>query len=446
MSMHRPLRIMIGGKRWRSRLLFIAGGLAVGLAAVTLAWLADEAQRLFHMLIGVWPYAPLVVTPLGFAIAAYITVRYIPAAAGSGIPQASLVARNSQDQGLRARMVSLKIAFGKIFLLTLGLLSGASVGREGPTVQIGASIMFAASRFAPARQKGFVLAGAAAGVAAAFNTPLAGVVFAIEELSRSFEVRTSGLVLGTIVAAGLTSLAIVGDYTYFGFTPAALTHWRDWLAVPLAGLAGGVGGGLFSHLLANPARLLPGVAGRWLLRHPILFALICGVVVALCGLASGNMTFGTGYEQARSILHGDTQWSDNFSILKFIATVASSASGIPGGIFAPSLSIGAGIGANLHTILPGVPIGALGLLGMVAFLSGVVQAPITAFVIVAEMTENHALVIPLMLTAVTASAVAKLVTRQGLYHQQARVLSHKNREKHVQTPLVAEKPATPKSD
>ena len=104
-----------------------------------------------------------------------------------------------------------------------------------------------------------------------------------------------------------------------------------------------------------------------------------------------------------------------FAPLKFLATLASSLSGIPGGIFAPSLSIGASLGGLMASLLPTTPVGALGVLGMAAFLTGVVQAPITAFVIASEMTESHALVIPLMLTSLTAQAAARVVCRRGLY-------------------------------
>ena len=122
--------------------------------------------------------------------------------------------------------------------------------------------MAALGRFAPYRQPGFLLAGSAAGVAAAFNTPLAGIVFAIEELSRSFEMRTSGLIIGAIIAAGLTSLAIVGDYHYFGNTPASLPLGKAWLVVPICAMICGALGGVFSRVLIRMALGFPGAVGR----------------------------------------------------------------------------------------------------------------------------------------------------------------------------------------
>ena len=212
--------------RWQRRAIFLLGGIAVGAAAVALAQLADLAQVAFSALVAHVRYASLVFTPIGFALSVFLTNRYFQNAQGSGIPQA-IAARHLTDQTARESLVSLRIAAGKILLTLFGLLCGASVGREGPTVQIGASIMFALGRFSPRRQPGLILAGAAAGVAAAFNTPLAGIVFGIEEMSRAFETRTSSLIIGAVIAAGLTSLALMGNYTYFGTSATALRNGAD---------------------------------------------------------------------------------------------------------------------------------------------------------------------------------------------------------------------------
>ncbi|ACA20435.1 Chloride channel core [Methylobacterium sp. 4-46] len=405
-------RIIDPGTR---RALFLVGGLCVGAAAVLMAQLADAAQAALQAMLGVSPLLALAVTPLGFGLAALLARTIFPNSEGSGIPQV-IAARHIADPARRAGLVSLRVAFGKIVVMTLGLLCGASTGREGPTVQVGAALMAAAGRRAPEHQRGLLLAGGAAGVAAAFNTPLAGIVFGIEELSRSFEARTSGLVLGTVIAAGLTSLALVGNYAYFGTTAASLPFGPAWLAVPLFGLLGGVCGGLFSRIVIAAARGLPGRPGALMRAHPIAFAMLCGLGVALCGLATGGHVHGTGYAEARALLHGEAAPAPWFGPAKFAATTLSSISGIPGGLFAPSLAVGAGLGAHLAPLLPAAPAGALVLIAMVAYLAGVLQAPITSFVIVSEMTEAHALVIPLMIAALLADATSKLICPEGLYH------------------------------
>ena len=382
-----------------------------------MALLADKAQELFRHIIGASQFLALLVTPLGFGFAVYLARTVFPNSQGSGIPQVIAV-RKIDDPVARNALVNLRVAMGKIVVMMIGLLCGASIGREGPTVQVGASIMGFIGRKAPiVYQQNLLLAGAAAGIAAAFNTPLAGIVFGIEELSRSFEAKASGLVLGCIIAAGVTSLAILGDYTYFGTTTAVMPLGRAWLVVPLCAVVGGLLGGLFSRILIL---CLVGEGTRGLRKivtqRPIAFAMACGLGVALCGLAGHHSSYGTGYAEARNILDENANLTLLFMPLKFLSTVFSAVSGIPGGIFAPSLSIGAGLGAEFHAWFTTIPIGALALLGMASYLAGVVQTPITSFVIVSEMTQDHAMVIPLMVAALIADAVSRIVCKDGLYH------------------------------
>lgn len=419
LSERRLRSVKVTSERWQRRTVFVVGGVAVGAAAVALAMLADLAQLAFAALLAKSRYASLLVTPLGFAFSVFLTNRFFTNSQGSGIPQA-IAARQLTDQAARSRLVSMRIAIGKVLLTLLGLLCGASAGREGPTVQVGASIMFALGRMSPRRQPGLILAGAAAGVSAAFNTPLAGIVFGIEEMSREFEVRTSGLIIGAVIAAGLTSLALVGNYTYFGTSATMLSHGADWLAVPLCGVAGGLAGGVFSRIVIAMARGFPAAPGRVIKRHPIPFALICGLGVALCGLASGDTIYGTGYAQVKAALDSGTPLPWHFSLLKFVATAFSTVSGIPGGIFSPSLAVGAGTGSDVAQLFPSAPLGAIILLGMVSYFAGVVQAPITAFVIVTEMSDNHAMVVPLMAAALIAYATSRLICREGIYHALAK--------------------------
>jgi H+/Cl- antiporter ClcA len=415
---HRRLFIVTSA-RWQRRALFLLGGIVVGAAAVVLAKTADVAQLAFSALVSRFPYVSLALTPIGFALSVFLTHRVFQNAQGSGIPQA-IAARHLTDQTARGRLVSLRIAIGKIILTVLGLLCGASVGREGPTVQVGASIMFALGRFSPRRQPGLILAGAAAGVAAAFNTPLAGIVFGIEEMSRAFETRTSTLIIGAVIAAGLTSLALMGNYTYFGTSPIGLRNGIDWIAVPLCGVIGGLAGGLFSRILIAMAQGFSSGMGRAIKSYPVGFAAICGLATAVCGIASGGMIHGTGYAQVKAALESGSQLPASFGVLKFLATTFASISGMPGGIFSPSLAVGAGIGSNIALLFHGAPLAPIMLLGMVSYFAGVVQAPITAFVIVTEMTDNHAMVVPLMAAALIAHASSRLICKEGVYHALAK--------------------------
>ena len=402
-------------RRWQRRVIFIAGGLCVGLVAIGLAWASDYAQMLFRELLARFHYAAFIVTPLGFGVAVFLTQRFFPNTQGSGIPQA-IASREIESPAEREKLVGLRTGFGKVVMTLMGLLVGASIGREGPTVQVGASIMFAIGRLSPSRQPGLILAGAAAGVAAAFNTPIAGIVFAIEEMSRSFETRANGLVFGTIILAGFTSLALIGDYTYFGTTAATLGFANGWLAVPVCGVVCGLTGGLFSRALIAVPTHLPQIAKTWLQKHAVAFAVMCGFGVALCGFLSNGAVYGTGYAQARDALQSASSVSIFYAPLKFAATALSSVCGLPGGIFSPSLSVGAGLGADIAQFFPKGAMGAVVLLGMVSYFTGVVQAPITAFVIVEEMTGNHHMLVPLMAAAWIANAASRFVCPEGVYH------------------------------
>lgn len=398
--------------------LFIFGGISTGGLAIAMAGLADRAQHLFLALRMHWAQAPLLITPLGFAFVAYLTRAFAPNARGSGIPQVIAAARASEDE-VRRNLVSISIALIKIAFLTLALCVGASAGREGPTVQVGAAIMYSLARYAPNRERDLLLAGSAAGIAAAFNAPLAGIIFCIEELSRSFDSKNTGLLLIAVIAAGVTSLAVCGDYTYFGTTHVALKSLSRWMAVPIAAALGGLAGGIFSRILILFAVGLQNTPGRWIRRHPVVFAGGCGLAIALCGLLAAGSNYGTGYDEARTILAGGSV-SGWFGITKFVSTILTSISGVPGGLFAPSLATGAGIASLVEPFLPGVPIAALAVLCMAAYLSGVTQAPITSAIIVGEMTADHALIFPLMLVALFADVISKLICRESLYHSLAR--------------------------
>lgn len=405
---------------WKRRLVFWSGAICVGLVAILFAIACEKANGLFHKLIAISPYLPLLITPLGLVLIVIITRKFFPGSQGSGIPQAIASLEPNEEYEIREQVLSVRVTIGKIFLTIFGLMFGASVGREGPSVQIGASIMHSMGKFAHFSkhdiERGLILAGAAAGVAAAFNTPLAGIVFAIEEMGRSFEKHNSTTILMTVIIAGITSLAVLGNYSYFGHTSASLAFGSEWGVVIICGIAGGLLGGAFSRSLIEVNKGLAGHMGAWIRAKPVAFAAVCGLILALIGLASGNTTYGSGYGEAKSLLNGSVTLPESYGLLKMTATVVSYISGIPGGIMAPTLSAGAGFGANIAHIFTSVPTGAAIILGMVAYFAGVTQAPITAFVIVMEMTDNHEMILPLMAASLIANACSRLVCPTPLYH------------------------------
>jgi H+/Cl- antiporter ClcA len=402
---------------WKPRIVFWAGALAIGVVSVGFAWLADRAQKAFAagLVLGHWTFfLPLVLTPSGFALSSWLAMRFFPNSGGSGIPQA-IAARHLLNDEERSRLLSLKVAFGKIALTLLGLLCGASIGREGPTVQVGAAFMLAAAKIGGLGQaRGLILAGSAAGVAAAFNTPLAGVVFAIEELGRTFESRSNGVVLTAVILAGLAALGLSGSYNYFGTAIAAPHRFADWALVLACGVGGGALGAIFSGSVLHFTTRIRRWAQPAPLARTVLLAGLCGLAVAAIGLVSGGDTFGTSYDEARRAVEGQST-PPGFFIGKLAATFLSTMSGIPGGVFAPSLAVGAGLGSSFASLLhAGVALGAV--LGMAGYFAGVVQAPMTAFVIIVEMTDDHRAVIPIMAAAMIGYVVSRLMYPEPIYH------------------------------
>ena len=401
---------------WLQYGVFWLGAIAVGLIAVLYARLADWSYALFMWGRGHNPLLPLLMTPAICAGCVWLTLRYCRGAEGSGIPQA--IASLEGPPGIARGLMTMRILIGKVLVSLMGLMGGLTIGREGPTIHMGAALMYNLRVFYPKHfrarrgqvlEQRLILAGSAAGLSAAFNAPLAGIVFVLEELTHSFEFRKSGVITTAIVFAGIVSLGIQGDYTYFGTlnigaqAPATLA-----LSVILIGIIAGLAGGIFCWLLLHTDRWMPSRLHGLRLNRPVAFAGACGLLVAVLGVLSSGHTFGSGYTEARAMIDGDATVSVLYPLMKMASLMGSYLSGIPGGLFAPCLAIGAGIGNTLHAAFSELPLPMLISLGMVAYLAAVTQSPITAFVIVTEMTSGHELVIPLLATALIATRFSKL--------------------------------------
>ena len=369
--------------QWRRRILFWSGAILVGLSAVGFAHLADRAFRLFKGVLEHSAYWPFLITPATFALLAWLTQGFLKTTRGSGIPQAN-AALQIDDEPFRRGLLSLRVAAGKMALTLVALAGGASVGREGPTVHVGAGLLYSLGRrFGfndPAANARFILAGSAAGLAAAFNTPLAGVVFAIEEMSGAFEHRMSGILLTAVM--------------------------------PLLVL---ITGALVARTIIPAASGFRGMVGRLRNRQPIVFAAGCGLALVLLSQLSDSGLYGTGYSQARAILAGNMDHVEAYGLLKFCGNIASYWAGIPGGIFSPALSVGAGFGANISAFLPDTAPSAVVLLAMAAYLAGVTQSPLTAAVISMELTANQQMFLPILAACLLARASSSLICRKPVY-------------------------------
>ena len=337
-----------------------------------------------------------------------------PAARGSGIPQILRVLENHPDQLF---LLSARTAVIKVISSMLGLLGGASLGREGPTLQISACVAIELNRLSARTlplavsfdAPSCLVIGSCVGLAAAFNTPLAGLCFALEELLEG-DLRAHlknllpALGVGGLIAHALKARPYFGEARVEGFGTEIL-----WLSL-IVGISGGLLGGTLSQLLQLSQRRQSQIP---IIPRVLLCALICAGINQL----TDGATAGSGFIPANQALNGPLplQIHPLYFLAKSASLLASYTVGMAGGIFAPILSIGAGLGQSIHEILPGNEPKAAVLLGMVAVFSGVVQAPLTATLLVLEMTDERALTLPFLVTALGAQAMARLIAPIPLY-------------------------------
>lgn len=402
----------------------LIGATLVSLTSLGFAKLADfaMAQHAYWTEGRLW--LALSITPVGLMLLVWLTRRYFPYTAGGGIPQV-IASLSLPDKADKTKSLKFRQMLWKIPLTCAGLLCGASMGREGPSVQVGAAVMAAWGQwckkykiaFRNFKEDDLIAAGAAGGLAAAFNAPLTGVIFAIEELGRKVLIRWDRHVLIGVMASGFILIAIQGNNPYF---PQFNNHNQEpnmFAWVLLCALVCGACGGFFAWLVSKGLPALLSIPLRSFVRqHPVITAGFLGLLIALIGVATKGQTYGAGYEIAANGLSAkefDMLW---VTPAKFLATILSVWSGISGGIFTPSLSIGAGLGASVWS-LGGAKISMdiLVLVSMAAFLAATTQSPLTSSVVVMEMTGAQPMLFWILLAAILASIVSRQFCAQPLY-------------------------------
>jgi len=378
----------------------------------------------------------------------YLLYRYFPDARGSGVPQtkAALYAREGR--------ITLGTVFGKFFCTSATLASGIPLGREGPAVQVGAGIASVLGRWLglrPEKVKALLPVGAAAAVAAAFNTPLAAVLFALEEVVGDLHAP----VLGSVVLASATSWAmlrlLLGNNPLFHVPQYQLFHPVEFVVYAILGVAGGLVSAAFTKMLLGMRERFQRLPRRTLWVQPV----VGGLVVGGMGWFVPQV-LGVGYAHVGEALNGSMalRLMVVLLVLKFFAVVTSYASGNAGGIFGPSLFLGAmlgGIVGNLaHGIFPAYVAspGAYALVGMGTAFAGIVRAPMTSVVMIFETTRDYAVIVPLMISNLISLFISSRLQRKPIYEELARqdgihLPSAETRQQGVQRQVVlAMRPAT----
>jgi CIC family chloride channel protein len=405
--------------RLRENQLFLALtiviGVLAGLSAVLFSLAIDLTSRaLFGFDPGparVFWVPALVSLGTGFLI-----VRVFPGVSGSGVPQTKAAFH------LRNGVIPAGVPLGKFLTATLCIGSGHSIGREGPSVQIGAGVASVIGRWvplSPARVRDLVPVGAAGALAAAFNTPVAAVLFALEEIIGDMNASVIGSTVVASVASVVVQRAILGNEPLFHVPAYNLQHPGELIAYAGLGIVGGGLSVLFcTGLLALRAafRNLP----------PATRA----VQPAAGGLAIGAIllftpeVMGVGYEFVDQALNGGLVFSTMvlLCVMKIVATLISYSSGNAGGVFAPSLFIGAMAGGAVGTIVhrvapfPAADVGAYALVGMGALFAGIVRAPMTSVFMIFEITQDYQILVPLMVANLLSLAISRRFLKVPLYH------------------------------
>jgi len=416
--MKRLTTLSVQQLRLRENQLFLAltivVGILAGLSAVLFTLAIEWASRLFF---GIDPTAArLFLVPIAVSLAAGIMLaRVFPEARGSGIPQTE--AAFHLDDGV----IPARVPIGKFLMGVLCIGGGHSVGREGPSVQIGAGVASVVGQWVPLppeRLKALVPVGAAGALAAAFNTPVAAVIFALEEIIGDLNAPLLGSTVVASVASVMVERSILGNEPLFRVPPYQLAHPAELAAYGLLGIVGGV----LAIIFCKSLLALRGAFQRMPARTRALQPAMGGVAIGAI-LIPVPQVMGVGYEYVDQALSGGLALRVLvlLCLMKVVATLISYASGNAGGVFAPSLFIGAMAGAAVGTLVnqyapfPTAAPGAYALVGMGALFAGIVRAPLTSVFMIFEITQDYEILVPLMVANLLAFWISKRYQPVALY-------------------------------
>lgn len=409
---------------------FWFASLITGIIAVAYTNLFVFAEELFIQMFEWASWSIFIVAPVCFVLAYLLVYFFAPNAKGSGIPQvmaAIELADNKQDNKI-SKLLGVRILLVKIISSLLMAFGGGSIGREGPTIQIAGSVFSRISKWVPKSwprlsNQSYILTGAAAGLAAAFNTPLGGVVFAMEELARIHIRFISTALFSAVIIAGLTAQALLGPYLYLGYPDVRGLGFSIFFAVAATAILAGMLGAFMCRMILKVMKWKRNFG----LSKSIFFAIGAGIVVASTAYFINDAIIGSGKEFMNEALFTEqksTGWQT--IVLRIFGPILAFNTGAAGGVFAPSLSAGASVGAFISGVFEftGSNANILILGGMVGFLTGVTRTPFTSAILVLEMTDRHSVIFHLMLAAMVSNVAALLVDKHSFYGQLKRNYLH----------------------
>lgn len=419
----------IRNERLRHNLLqaipFWIASFATGIAAVLYAQVFKWGEDLLAYIIDWNKAAIFVVMPFCFVLSWWLVKRFAPYARGSGIPQvmASVDMSNKRENHLIHHFLSLKILFIKVLSSVVLVIGGGAVGREGPTLQIAGSIFLKIHQLLPSwwprvSMKNMVMTSAAAGLSAAFNTPLGGIVFTIEQLSKTHFSYFKTALFTAVIIAGLTAQSFAGSYLMFGYPKTQGVTMSIILPIIAVAAVAGIAASHLSGLMIAMSRWKNRLKND---RAHVAYLIMIALIIATIAYFINIEILGSGADIMERTLFTDKKNEDWYvPILRMFGTAFSFSSGGAGGIFAPSLAAGASFGSVFAGWMGLTPneTNVLILAGMVAFLTGITRTPFTSTIIVLEMTDRYSLIFFLMLAGMIASVFALVVSNRSFYDKQ----------------------------
>ena len=415
---------------------FWIASLFTGLAAVLYAKLFIYAEHGATYILRNFGWAIFITAPLCFVIAWWLVVKFSPYSRGSGIPQvmASIELANPKEDTKINKLLSMRVIIVKMISSLVLALGGGVIGREGPTIQIAGSIFSKINQWLPKwwpknSKRNMIMTGAAAGLAAAFNTPLGGIVFAVEELTKTHISYFKTALFTAIIIAGLTAQALLGPYLYLGYPIVNNLSPYIFFAVILVAVITGLLGSIMSKIILFLLRWKAKFRFRF---HHILYLIICSLVIVGIAFFIDERIMGSGKDLMANTLFTSDKYSPWYvPVLRITGPVLSFTSGAAGGIFAPALSAGASVGSMMSgwLQLSDTNTNLLILAGMVGFLTGITRTPFTAAILVLEMTDRHSVIFHLMLAGMISSLVSYLIDRHSFYdHMKFEYIKDLNQE------------------
>lgn len=409
-------------KQFLQFLPFLLASFITGFIAFLYSKIFTFSEKLSLEIFNQNRYFIFILTPLSFLLSWFLVRFFAKYSAGSGIPQvmASVELSKHSTQHLIKKFLSLKIIIIKILASAIKVFGGGIAGREGPTIQIAGSIFVEVHKrlpnwWMPISQKNVMIAGAASGLAAAFNTPLGGIIFAIEELSKTHIKYIKSPLFVAVVIAGLTAQGFGGSYLYLGYPKTNYDGWLVFVGIFITSVVAGYFGSKMTSIIVSVMNFFEKFKNIY---KQIFIVLFCGFFVATFIFFFGTEVMGSGKElMERLLFTTDKKVEWYLPFLRMNGLIATFSFGGAGGVFAPSLSSGASFGALIAQLLhlSGDNANLLILIGMTAFLTGVTRAPFTSAIIIFEMTDRHSIIFFLLLGAVLASLVCNFVSKKAFY-------------------------------